>query len=254
MLGGKRGSDRITQLLIWSGKNSRRFPWRSKSGAYRILVAEKLLQQTAVRDSVVRAYLELTACYPNAASLANADIQKLTEIIKPLGFAYRAKELKTLGQALVVNHKGRVPRDLDSLLSLPGVGDYAARAVLSFAFGRDVPVVDTNVARFLHRFFGLRGRLPSNPARNKKLLRIAAGLVPTGRSREFNYAVLDLCANICTSRNPKCQICPLQDRCVVGSRLTLRRRKAHRHFIRSKVTRKLEVRRKTANARDSLKR
>src|SRR5947209_6395246 len=139
----------INNLLVWANKNKRRFPWRSRIGAYRILVAEKLLQQTAARENVARAYQELTAYCPNSKRLAKADIGKLAKIIKPLGFSYRAKELKALGKAVVVNYKGRIPRNLKSLLSLPGVGDYAARAVLSFAFAEDVPIVDTNVARFL---------------------------------------------------------------------------------------------------------
>ena len=209
----------ITNLLIWANKNKRRFPWRSKVGAYRILLAEKLLQQTAARENVARAYQELTAYCPNSERLAKADIAKLTKIIKPLGFSYRAKELKALGQAIVLNYNGRVPRNLKRLLSLPGVGDYAARAVLSFAFSKDVPIVDTNVARFLFRFLGLPGALPSNPARNKELLRLAAKLVPSGRSREYNFAILDLCAAVCTSTNPKCQICPVRHGCAFGSRL-----------------------------------
>ncbi len=127
----------------------------------------------------------------------------------------RARELKALGQVLVSKYNGRVPRDLDSLLSLPGVGDYAARAVLSFAFSKDVPIVDTNVARFLYRFFGPPGNLPSNPSRNKQLLRLAEELLPSGRSREYNFAILDLCAAVCTPSDPKCHVCPVRDRCML---------------------------------------
>lgn len=218
---GIKTSRGINNLLIWGNKNKRRFPWRSKIGAYRILLAEKLLQQTAARQHVARAYEELTAYCPTSKRLARANIGKLTKIIKPLGLSYRATELKALGEAIVVNYKGRIPRNLKSLLSLPGVGDYAARAVLSFAFSEDVPIVDTNVARFLFRFFGLPGALPSNPARNKELLRLAAKLVPSGRSREYNFAILDLCAAVCTSTNPKCHICPVRPGCAFGSRVLL---------------------------------
>lgn len=120
-------------LLAWYKRHRRRFPWRRKSDPYAILIAEKLLQQTAARDVVVQAYKQLLKEYPTPRRLAGARVLDLEEIIRPLGFLYRAKELQTLGQALVARHRGKVPRTLKELLALPGVGDYAARAVLSFA-------------------------------------------------------------------------------------------------------------------------
>jgi len=149
--------------------------------------------------------------------LAAADLRQLKKIVRPLGFVYRAKELKTLGKALSVLYKGRVPDDLPLLLHLPGVGDYSARAVLSFAFEQPVPVVDTNVARFLHRFFGVDSPMPSNPARSRTLLKLAAKLMPTtGKSSAFNFALLDLCTSVCLPKTPKCAICPLQTACSTG--------------------------------------
>jgi A/G-specific adenine glycosylase len=100
------------------------------------------------------------------------------------------------------------------LIALPGVGDYSARAVLSFAFGEDVPIVDTNVARFLYRLCGLPGPMPANPARKRSLIELAGELVPAGRAKEFNLAILDLCAQICRPKNPLCTDCPVNLYCI----------------------------------------
>lgn len=204
-------------LLAWYECHRRRFPWRRKRDPYAILIAEKLLQQTAAREVVVGAYKQILRQYPTPRRLANARVLDIEEIIRPLGFLYRAKELQALGRELVARHRGQAPRTLNELLALPGVGDYAARAVLSFAYGEDVPIVDTNVARFLYRVYGIEGRMPSNPARKKSLIELAATLVPSGRSKEWNLAILDLCAMVCTPAKPKCAICPVKKYCVYGS-------------------------------------
>jgi A/G-specific adenine glycosylase len=182
-----------------------------------------LLQQTAARSGVVAAYRQLIADCPNANHLAVANVRELTKLVKPLGLSYRASELKDLGQVLSRDYGGQVPDDLRSLLHLPGVGDYAARAVLSFAFEQRVPVVDTNVARFLHRFFGLNTRIPSNPSRSRRLLKLANNLMPPGSSSAFNFAVLDLCAAVCLPRNPKCNECPVRSDCSTGRSVTGRK-------------------------------
>jgi len=204
------------KLLSWFDQNGRSFPWRETSDPYKVLLAEKLLQQTAVNTQVMSAYKLITKRHPTIKHLAKAKAKELAPVIRPLGFAYRAKELPLLAKAVIKKSAGEIPKDLNSLLSLPGVGDYAARAVLSFAHNCDVPIVDTNVARLLHRVFGIDGPLPANPARSKRLINIAARLIPAGRSREFNLAALDLCASICTARRPKCFRCPIQKQCDTG--------------------------------------
>lgn len=204
------------RLLRWFQKAGRSFPWRSQRDPYAILVAEKLLQQTAARSVVIEAYCALLTRYPTAAELARADVRTLIRIVQPLGLSYRAIELRALGQSLMSEFGGHVPADLRDLMSLPGVGDYAARAVLSFAFDQDVPVVDTNVARFLYRFFGLTAPFPANPARKKNLIELAESLIPKGRARDFNFAILDLCAAICRPGQPQCERCPVQLSCAYG--------------------------------------
>ena len=204
------------RLLRWFEDHRRRFPWRETSDPYAILVAEKLLQQTSANERVVSAYRGILSQYPMVGALAQAKPEDIEPVIAPLGFRYRATELPKLARIIVAQHDGKMPDDLDQLLSLPGVGDYIARTVLCFAYGRDVPIVDTNVARFLYRMFGLPGRLPSNPARNRRLIHQAANLVPPKNARNFNLAILDLCAKVCTSSNPDCEGCPLRRLCVYG--------------------------------------
>lgn len=206
------------QLLSWFEKEQRQFPWRLRFEPYEILVAEKLLQQTAARPVVIKAYEEVLRRYPTPKALAAAKLPDLEELVRPLGFVYRARDLLAMAQALVERHNGVVPANLKELLALPGVGDYAARAVLSFAFGEDVPVVDTNVARFLYRLYGIEGRLPFNPARKKSLIELAASLVPPGWSKDWNLAILDLCALICKPSIPLCASCPVQPYCNYGSK------------------------------------
>jgi len=202
-----------TRLLDWFCVSGRQFPWRQTRDPYAVLLAEKLLQQTVVREGVVRAYNDLLAAYPTPAALAEADVESILATIQPLGLHYRAQELVALAREIYEKYDGYVPQDLKSLLALPGVGDYIARAVLCFAFGQDVPIVDTNVARILYRLFGLPGPMPANPARKRNLIELAGALLPSGQSQEFNLAMLDLGALVCKPSAPECDVCPLSHVC-----------------------------------------
>jgi len=213
------------ELLAWFNQNGRSFPWRQTSDPYKVAIAEKLLQQTAVNERVVYAYEVILNRHPSVEHLAEASVKELVPLIKPLGFEFRAEELPRLAKAVVQEHGGEFPTDLNELLALPGVGDYLARAILSFAHQADVPIVDTNVARLLHRIFGINEPLPSNPARSRRLLGLAGRILPHGRSKEFNLGCLDLCAKICTIRKPQCEDCPLQNACT-SSRISSQPRAA----------------------------
>jgi A/G-specific adenine glycosylase len=206
------------QILIeWAKGASRDFPWRHTTDPYSVLIAEKLLQQTAATDTVVRVFREILQKYPTPKELSGADIDQLEDLVRPLGLTYRARELRSFAIVLATIFDSQVPHDQTLLLTLPGVGHYAARAVLSFAFGEDVGVVDTNVARFLYRIFGLPGPMPKNPARKASLLRMADQMVPPGASKGYNFAVLDLCAQVCLPRHPLCSLCPVKLYCASAS-------------------------------------
>jgi A/G-specific adenine glycosylase len=214
-------SDRLDkyhrELLAWFATFHRSFPWRSSRDPYAILIAEKLLQQTAATATVAQVYEDLLAAYPTVRHLGAASVEQLTELFCPLGLTYRAAELRKLAQQLVSQHDCQIPNTMKELLQLPGIGEYCARAVLSFAYDLDFAVIDTNVARLLHRLYALEGPLPANPARKRRLVVLADDLVPSGRSREYNFAVLDLCAQVCRPRGPRCSECPIREFCLFGS-------------------------------------
>src|SRR3990170_3753687 len=191
-------------LAQWFSNAGRSFPWRRTRDPYKVLVAEKLLQQTAARDALVQAYQGIIHKFPTPKDLAEARLSDIQWLMRPLGLTYRARELRALAREVVTKYNARVPDDLKALMALPGVGDYSSRAVMSFAFHKDVAVVDTNVARFLHRMFGISSPLPENPSRLRALRKLAESLVPAGRARTHNLAVLDLCALVCRPTNPLC--------------------------------------------------
>ena len=203
-------------LLTWFSINKRDFPWRDTSNPYKILIAEKLLQQTKARKSVISAYHQLITEYQNPHLLANAEISDIKIIIQPLGLQYRSKELITLASEIVKEYGGQVPDNLTDLMKLTGIGDYCARAVLSFAYNKHFAIVDTNIARFLFRLFELPGKIPDNPSRKKELQDLATSLLPKGHSKEFNLSIIDLCSLVCKSKKPLCTQCPVKAFCIFG--------------------------------------
>jgi len=204
------------QLLSWYKSEQRKFPWRETSEPYKVLIAEKLLQQTKARKQVVDTYLELINVYPSPEALAQADLDALYKLVEPLGLRYRANELIAMAAEIVERHHGVVPSDFKDLLRLSGVGQYCARAVICFAYKQPIAIVDTNVARWLHRLCGTTEPLPANPARKKYLYDLVTDVLPEDSVQDFNFAILDLCALVCRSSTPKCHDCPLQKYCSYG--------------------------------------
>lgn len=200
-------------LLKWHEKSRRSFPWRNTTDPYAILIAEVLLQKTKVGPAVVQTYNETITRYPTVFHLYKADFCDLMELIKPLGLLRRAKYLQLVAKEVVESQNSIIPSTFHELRQLYGIGEYSARAILSFAFSYDTPIVDINSARFFYRFLGIEAPFPRTPTRNRNLLRIAAQYLPKGRSREFNYALLDFCSIVCTPRKPLCRSCPISLHC-----------------------------------------
>jgi A/G-specific adenine glycosylase len=165
-----------------------------------VLVSEAMLQQTQVARVVPRyhAFLEQ---FPTVSACAAAPAGDVVRAWSGLGFNRRAVNLHRSAVAVVERFAGRIPDRLEDLLTLPGIGPYTARAVLAFAFERDVGVLDVNGLRVLARAFGHTDQA------------FADSLVPPGRAWEWNQAVLDLGATVCTARSPRCAACPLAARC-----------------------------------------
>ena len=136
----------------------------------------------------------------------------MRRIIYPLGFLYRAERLKEIAIAVVNKHGGQMPPDKHNLLSLPGVGEYTSSAVMCFAYGEQIPIIDVNVVRLYSRYFGLARKLPSS-APNNRMREMAILALPRKKAREYNYAVLDFAAMVCRHYNPDCLECLIRRGC-----------------------------------------
>jgi A/G-specific adenine glycosylase len=200
------------RLLEWYDRNGRSLPWRETTDPYHILVSEIMLQQTQV-DRVLPKYHEWLEKYPSLEALAGAPEDDVTETWRPLGYNIRPKRLQAIAREAVATYGGKLPSDEATLLSFKGIGAYTAGAIRSFAFRERAAILDTNVARVLFRVFIGQG-VPKAHATKKDLWRISAALVPRGRAFDFNQALMDFGATLCTARKPKCLICPMAPSCA----------------------------------------
>jgi A/G-specific adenine glycosylase len=198
-------------LLAWYGRHQRPLPWRRTRDPYAILVSEIMLQQTQVAR-VEEYWTRFLRRYPTVGDLAEAPASAVRESWDGLGYYARARNLHAAARHVARKRDGAFPATVDGLRALPGIGPYTAAAVASIAFGADVGTVDTNVARVLSRVFRVRGRAKS-AARARRLWRLAGALVPTGRSGDWNQALMDLGATVCTARAPVCPACPVRTAC-----------------------------------------
>jgi A/G-specific adenine glycosylase len=198
-------------LLTWSARERRDLPWRRTRDAWAVLVSEMMLQQTQVARVVPR-YHAFLARFPTPDVCARAARADVIREWNGLGYNRRAVHLHDAARAIVDRHGGELPDDIDALRALPGVGAYTARAILAFAFERPVGVVEVNSARVLARAFSGR-RLTAREAQD-----LADAVVPAGRAWDWNQAMLDLGATICTKRTPRCEGCPIRVSCAWARR------------------------------------
>jgi A/G-specific adenine glycosylase len=197
----------VGALGTWAAQNRRDLPWRRTRDPWAILVAETMLCQTQVTRVAARfpAFLER---FPTPADCAAAPLRAVVAEWVGLGYNRRAVQLHRAAVLVVERHGGQIPADHDHLRALPGVGPYMARAVLAFAFERDVGVVDTNAARILARAVAGR-RLRAGEAQAA-----ADALVPAGQSWTWNQGMLDFGSAVCRTRRPGCDQCPLRAHCA----------------------------------------
>jgi len=192
-------------LLKWSARTRRDLPWRHTRDPWAILVSEVMLQQTQV-PRVIPKYHAFLERFPTATACAVSPVADVVRAWQGLGYNRRAVNLHKAALAVVERHGGEFPDDLDALQALPGVGPYTARAVLTFAFGRDVGIVESNTGRVIARVAG-RSLSPRGAQR------LADELVPDGEGWAWNQAMIDLGATICLRRAPKCGECPVATYC-----------------------------------------
>ena len=194
-------------LLAWYAENRRILPWREEVSPYRTWISEIMLQQTRV-TAVLPYFERFMAKYPTVRDLAAAEDGELMRLWQGLGYYSRARNLKRAARVIVENFGGIFPTTYKDLLTLPGIGDYTAGAILSIAMGQTVPAVDGNVLRVVSRVAAYNGDV-TDP-KNRKLLRDAVEkILPAGHAGEFNQAMMDLGATVCLPNGaPLCDKCP----------------------------------------------
>jgi A/G-specific adenine glycosylase len=168
-----------------------------------------MLQQTQV-DRVLPKYQEWLVKYPTMEELAEAPLDDVKKTWYPLGYNIRPVRLHSIACESVARYGGSLPRNPDELLAFKGIGRYTAGAIRTFAVEEDAPILDTNVRRVLHRIFVARGRPKTQTT---SLWGLAHAMIPKGRGYDFNQALMDFGATVCTARDPYCLLCPMKDFC-----------------------------------------
>jgi A/G-specific adenine glycosylase len=192
-------------LLSWYDQNRRELPWRRDSDPYRVWVSEIMLQQTRVA-AVLDHYARFMKRFPTVQALAAAREASVLAVWSGLGYYHRARRMHQTAKMIANQRRGIFPRSAEEWLQLPGIGRYTAAAIASIAFGEPVAVVDGNVERVLGRMLGA-------PVNREAAWKEAERLLERKRPGDFNQAMMELGATVCTSRAPQCLLCPLHSFC-----------------------------------------
>jgi A/G-specific adenine glycosylase len=199
------------QLLAWFRAHQRDLPWRRSRDAYRIWVAEVMLQQTRIA-AVMPYYHRFLARFATVRSLARTHGAEVLKLWSGLGYYSRARNLHRAAKIIVAQHESKFPRTLDAALELPGIGTYTAAAVLSIAYDVPLAVLDGNVARVLARITAIHGDLRA-PNNWRALMAAAQNLLATQAPGDWNQSLMELGEVICTPQSPRCAECPVASHC-----------------------------------------
>jgi len=199
------------RLLSWYRSEARDLPWRHTRDPYRVWLSEIMLQQTRV-ETVLPYYERFVAAFPDVAALAAADPDRVLKLWEGLGYYSRARNLQKAAKIIVSEYNGKFPETAVGIRKLPGVGRYTAGAIASIAFGERVPVLDGNVKRVLARLFAVMDSIDATSTQHD-LWTAATLLVPEKDPGDFNQALMELGARICTPRRPRCSDCPVESQC-----------------------------------------
>lgn len=197
-------------LLTWYATSGRSLPWRETQDPYQIWVSEIMLQQTQVK-TVIPYYQRWMEQFPTVKVLAQADQQQVLKVWQGLGYYARARNLHRAAQEVVEKFGGQFPKSLEAAIALPGIGRTTAGGILSAAFNQPVPILDGNVKRVLARLIALE-RSPNKAL--KLLWQLSTNLLDLQQPRDFNQALMDLGATVCTPKNPACLLCPWKEPCL----------------------------------------
>ena len=201
----------IEPLLLWFRRTARDLPWRRTYDPYHVWISEIMLQQTQMDRGVVY-FQRWIARFPSVRAVAEADQQEILKYWEGLGYYARARNLHKAAKVIADQFNGQVPCDYQQLLTLPGIGPYTAAAIASVAGNQDVAVVDANVTRVYARFFDID--LPVKESlTQKRIATMARELLPSGKARLYNQALMDLGGLVCLPKNPRCEVCPVASLC-----------------------------------------
>jgi A/G-specific adenine glycosylase len=200
-----------SRLLKWYRRNKRSLPWRDHPDPYAVWVSEIMLQQTRV-EAVIPYFERWMRLFPTIRALAAASEQEVLNAWEGLGYYTRARNLHRAAKIVAEKFGGELPRDLDELRKLPGIGRYTLGAVSSIAFGMNIPALDGNIKRVYARIFDLVEPVDSS-AGEKMLWEIAENILPKNEAGDYNQALMDLGATICVPKNPRCLVCPVMELC-----------------------------------------
>jgi A/G-specific adenine glycosylase len=199
-----------SKISHWFTKNDRDYPWRKTNDPFKVLIAEMMLRRTKA-DQVKRVYEEFFKKYNNMDVISKAKKEEMEKILAPLGLNWRTPAFSSVVREIKEKYNGKVPETRDELLTLPGVGDYVAGAVLSISQGKREWIVDSNIVRVFKRYFGIE--ISKEGRRDKHVIAIAKRYVDGRDPRTANLAILDFAALVCTPRNPKHSDCTLRSSC-----------------------------------------
>ena len=202
----------MARLLPWYEQNARKLPWRETRDPYCIWVSEIMLQQTRV-EAVIPYYHRFLERLPDVCALADCPEDELMKLWEGLGYYSRVRNMQKAAKIIKQQYGGQFPRTFDEILALPGIGEYTAGAIASFAFDLPYPAVDGNVLRVTARLLAF-GEDVLAPASKKQLTAAVAAAQPKERAACYNQAMIELGATVCLPNGvPKCESCPLADRC-----------------------------------------
>lgn len=213
---GCEPADIHRDLLRWYDAGHRDLPWRHTDDPYAIWISEVMCQQTRV-DTVIPYYHAWLDAFPTVTALANATEEAVFTRWQGLGYYTRARNLRRGAQHVLDHHGGKIPSELKALQKVPGIGRYTAGAIASIAFNRPQAVVDGNVIRVFARMFSIEDDVRATTTQ-RAIWAIADQLVCGDRPGDFNQALMELGATVCTPKSPACHVCPLADRCTGRAR------------------------------------
>lgn len=204
------------QLLKWYAVNKRDLPWRQTSDPYKIWLSEIILQQTRV-DQGMAYYLRFIEKYPRIGDLAHDSEDNVLKLWQGLGYYSRARNLHQTAKQVQQQYKGVFPKTYAEIIQLKGIGPYTAAAIASIAFNEPVAVLDGNVYRVLSRYYGIYTPI-DQPSARKEFTQLANSLVPASQAGDFNQAMMDFGATVCTPRNPDCPNCMFNQTCFAAQK------------------------------------